>query len=81
MLKKLGIVCLVWMSIGFVVGCTTLQTSSASVCLIPFDYADEGINEQNARALLLYYCLCKNEKACTKKPPAVQTGGNNGSYG
>ena len=45
-------------------GCTKLQTSNASACVIPFDYGDEGVNAQNARALLVHYCLCKDARAC-----------------
>ena len=45
-------------------GCTKLQVSNASACLVPFDYADEGVNEQNARALLMYYCICKDARMC-----------------
>lgn len=45
-------------------GCTKLQISNTSACQVPFDYADEGVNEQNARALLMYYCICEDEKAC-----------------
>ena len=53
---------LVMMMLG--AGCTTWQTSSAGACAVPFDYGDEGVNAQNARALLIHYCLCKDEKAC-----------------
>ena len=45
-------------------GCTTWQASNASACVIPFDYGDEGVNDANAKALLLHYCICKDEKAC-----------------
>lgn len=38
--------------------------SNASACLIPFDYNDLGVNAQNARALLLYYCICEDHKKC-----------------
>ena len=55
------------LSIGLLVmGACAPKTyiSNASACLIPFDYGDEGVNAQNARALLVHYCLCKDEKAC-----------------
>lgn len=47
-----------------VIGCKTYQTSNNSACIIPFDYSDEGVNDENARALLIHYCLCKDPKAC-----------------
>lgn len=47
------------------VGCTKSQmVRTESVCRISFDYGDEGVNDQNARALLIHYCLCKDEKQC-----------------
>ena len=46
------------------IGCARLQVSNASTCAIPFDYSDEGVNEQNARGLLIHYCLCKDENLC-----------------
>lgn len=47
------------------VGCTkSVMVQTDSVCHIPFDYGDEGVNVQNARALLIHYCLCKDEKPC-----------------
>ncbi len=45
-------------------GCATWRASNASACLVPFDYTDENVNDQNARALLIHYCLCKDERAC-----------------
>lgn len=45
-------------------GCMKLQTTNASACLIPFDYNDVGVNAQNARALLLYYCICEDQSKC-----------------
>lgn len=45
-------------------GCKTYQASNASACVIPFDYGDTGVNDKNARALLIHYCICKDERAC-----------------
>lgn len=66
MLKKslmLFTVCLLTMLVG---SCKSYQTSNASVCQIPFDYGDKGVNDTNARGLLIYYCLCKDETPCKK---------------
>lgn len=38
--------------------------NNASACLVPFDYNDVGVNAQNARALLLYYCICEDRSKC-----------------
>lgn len=48
----------------FVNGCARLQVTNASACRVGFDYADEGVNNQNARALLEHYCLCVDDKLC-----------------
>lgn len=49
----------------FLTACQTYpKASNASVCVIPFDYGDTGANATNKRALLLHYCLCKDERAC-----------------
>lgn len=45
-------------------GCKTFQASNASACVIPFDYGDAGANMTNKRALLIHYCLCKDESVC-----------------
>ncbi len=46
-------------------GCTkSLTNSNTSACLIPFDYGDDGVNERNARGLLMHYCLCHDNGAC-----------------
>ena len=60
-LRIMFMLCLL-MTLG--AGCTTWQTSNASACLVPFDYGDDGVNDQNARALLIHYCICRDEKAC-----------------
>lgn len=64
MYSKLVIGCMLLMGMMLGGGCTKLQVSNASACLVPFDYADEGVNEQNARALLMYYCVCKDARMC-----------------
>ena len=48
----------------FAGGCKTFQASNASACRVGFDYQDPGVNEQNARALLVHYCLCNRASAC-----------------
>lgn len=41
------------------------KATTATVCnSVHFDYADEGVNDTNARALLTFYCICEDEKAC-----------------
>lgn len=43
----------------FASGCRTAPVkSNAAICRIRFDYADPGVNDQNARALLSFYCAC-----------------------
>ena len=55
------IICLLLTCAG---GCKTFQASNAAACRVEFDYADPGVNEQNARALLVHYCLCRNAQPC-----------------
>lgn len=55
---------LVCLSAMFATGCQTLKASNATACAINFDYKDTGVNDQNARALLVHYCICKDKKAC-----------------
>lgn len=64
MLNKLRIMFILCLLMTLGAGCTKLQISNASACLVPFDYGDEGVNDQNAKALLIHYCLCKDENAC-----------------
>lgn len=45
-------------------GCKTLKASNTSACRVAFDYQDPGVNDQNARALLVHYCLCVDERGC-----------------
>ena len=46
-------------------GCKTFRSSNASACRVGFDYADTGVNERNARALLVHYCICNpGEDVC-----------------
>ena len=49
-------------------GCVKYQrATNATICEnVHFDYADEGVNDTNARGLLLFYCLCEDNKACEK---------------
>jgi hypothetical protein len=53
-------------SVLFLAGCASVSHSKGSICHIPFDYADDGLNAQNVKGLLLYYCLCVDEEPCTK---------------
>lgn len=55
-------ICLV--SCVFFAGCKTFQASNASACNVGFDYKDPGVNDTNARALLVHYCLCVDDKLC-----------------
>ena len=45
-------------------GCKTWRASNATACRVGFDYKDPGVNDQNARALLKHYCLCKGSPVC-----------------
>lgn len=47
-------------------GCVKFQRgTNAIVCeSVKFDYSDEGVNDTNARAMLTYYCICEDSKAC-----------------
>lgn len=47
-------------------GCAVYhRATTATICdSVHFDYADEGVNDTNARALLTYYCICEDSKAC-----------------
>ena len=60
-LLKLWLICLGMWCIS---GCATSVGSNASACQIVFDYRDPGVNERNARALLVHYCLCHNPRIC-----------------
>lgn len=64
MLKRLWIMSAVCLLMMLGAGCAGFKASNASACVIPFDYGDGGVNDQNAKALLMYYCLCKDEHAC-----------------
>lgn len=66
MLKKLKIIFPVLLLILFAAGCTKLTANREDVCRINFDYTDNGINDQNAYALLEYYCLCNPETETCK---------------
>lgn len=55
------LICLMMTSVS---GCKTFQASNASACKVGFDYKDPGVNDTNARALLVHYCLCVDEKLC-----------------
>lgn len=56
--------CVIWPLMMFIVGCKTLTVTNATACEVGFDYKDPNVNEQNARALLTHYCICKDEKLC-----------------
>ncbi len=56
--------CMLGLLLTLGAGCANFNASNASACVVPFDYGDEGVNDQNARALLIHYCICKDEKAC-----------------
>lgn len=44
--------------------CTTFQKKNAPICdSVHFDYSD-NFNDHNARQMLLFYCLCVDEKLC-----------------
>ena len=57
-------ICLICSMCFIISGCKTFQASNASACAIPFDYGDSGANIANKRALLIHYCLCKDESVC-----------------
>ncbi len=40
------------------------KPSNLPACRIAFDYKDTGVNDQNARALLVHYCLCVDAQRC-----------------
>lgn len=50
----------------FGLGCARFQkVTNATVCeKVDFDYSDTGMNNTNARAMLSFYCLCKDDKVC-----------------
>ena len=45
-------------------GCATFPATNRTACYVGFDYTDEGVNDQNARALLKHYCICVDEALC-----------------
>lgn len=61
---RLVIMLIISLMMMSLISCKTYQTTNASACLIPFDYKDVGANIQNKRALLIHYCICKDESVC-----------------
>ncbi len=53
-----------WLWMMCAAGCSTFPASKAPACRVDFDYRDPGVNEQNARALLVHYCLCIDGAPC-----------------
>lgn len=64
MLIRLLIVFAICLLILCVNGCKTVNVSNTTACQVGFDYSDNGVNEQNARALLSHYCICYDEELC-----------------
>ena len=54
----------IWPMLMCVSGCETVQITNATACEVGFDYKDKGVNNQNARALLVHYCICHDNKLC-----------------
>ena len=63
-LTALLIMCAIIILMILTAGCSTLRTTNASACLVPFDYSDTGTNAQNKRAMLAFYCICVDESPC-----------------
>jgi hypothetical protein len=54
----------IWTIILCANACTTFQKKNAPICdSVHFDYSD-NFNDHNARQMLLFYCLCVDEKLC-----------------
>ena len=64
MLKKLLILFIVCLIPLLLASCTKSLLNNNVVCkTVNFDYSDK-FNEHNTKQMLLFYCLCVDEKPC-----------------